>query len=153
MATVRQILAQKQHGRIHSISPDRTTYEALQIMAQHDIGAVAVLEHGRLIGLLTEREYARRIVLEGRKSRNTPVRDTMQTKLLVVEPSQSVEDCMTLMTEHHIRYLPVMEADRFIGLISIGDVVKSVIAQQASNLEHMERYISGGEYGVNFASP
>lgn len=148
MATVRQILAEKKHPQIFTITPERTTYEALQIMAERDIGAVAVMDHGKLVGLLTEREYARRIVLEGKKSRNTPVRETMQAKVLVVDPDQTVEDCMTLMTDHHIRYLPVIEEGRFIGLISMGDVVKTVIAQQARSLEHLERYISGGEYGV-----
>ena len=148
MAIVRQILANKRQGQVHSISPERTTYEALQIMAQYDIGAVAVVEGNKLIGLLTEREYARRIVLEGKKSRNTPVRDTMMTRLLTVDPDQTIEDCMGLMTDHHIRYLPVIEDGKFVGIISIGDVVKTVIAQQARSLEHLERYISGGEYGV-----
>jgi CBS domain-containing protein len=148
MATVRQILSGKKSLQVHTIAPERTTYEALQIMARHDLGCVAVIEAGKLVGLLTEREYARRIVLEGKKSRNTPVRDTMLKKFLVVDPDQTVEDCMALMTDHHIRYLPVIEEGRFVGIISIGDIVKTVIAQQARSLEHLERYISGGEYGM-----
>ena len=147
MATVRQILESKKPRVIVTVEPEKTTYEALQLMAEHDIGCVAVLEGGKLIGLLTEREYARRIVLEGKKSRSTPVRETMLSKLLVVDPDKTVEDCMKLMTEKHIRYLPVIDEGRFVGLISVGDVVKAVIAQQAKNIEHLERYITGGEYG------
>lgn len=148
MATVRQILDLKNNRDIYWIDPGRTTYEALQLMAAKDIGAVAVLKQGRLVGLLTERDYARRIVLEGKKSRNTPVRDTMCTRLYSVGPDKTVEDCMALMTDKHIRYLPVIESEKFVGLISMGDVVKTVIAEQQQNLEHLERYISGGEYGV-----
>ncbi len=148
MATVRQILDLKKKREIYWIDPDRTTYEALQIMASKDIGAVAVLDQGRLVGLLTERDYARRIVLEGKKSRNTPVRDTMCSRLYTVDPDKTVEDCMAIMTDNHIRYIPVMDNDEFVGLISMGDVVKTVIAEQQQSLEHLERYISGGEYGV-----
>lgn len=148
MATVRQILEGKQRRELYWIEPERTTYEALQIMAEADIGAVAVLDSGKLIGLLTEREYARRIVLEGKKSRNTPVRDTMNKNLMAVTPDTTVEECMRIMTDKHIRYLPVIEDGKLTGLISIGDVVKTVIALQQANLEHMERYIAGGEYGV-----
>ncbi len=147
MATVRQLLESKTPRPLITISPDQTTYEALKLMADHDIGAVAVMEHGRLVGLLTEREYARRIVLEGKKSRNTPVRETMIDKLLVVDPDKTIEDCMNLMTSKKIRYLPVIENSEMVGLVSIGDVVKSMIAKQQSDLEHMTRYIQGGEYG------
>lgn len=147
MATVRQLLDSKTPRPIVTISPEKTTYDALKLMAEHDIGAIAVMEHGRLVGLLTEREYARRIVLEGKKSRNTPVRETMIEKLLVVDPDKTVEDCMSLMTERKIRYLPVIEGSEFIGLVSIGDVVRALIVKQQRDLEHMERYIHGGEYG------
>lgn len=148
MATVRQILEFKSPRIIVTISPEATTYEALQLMARHNIGCVAVTENDRLVGLLTEREYARRIVLEGKKSRHTPVRETMIDKLLVVDPDKTVEDCMKLMSDKHIRYLPVIEGEQFVGIISVGDIVKTVIAQQRQNIEHLERYISGGEYGT-----
>ena len=148
MATVSQILAAKPDRPLVSIHPGKTTYEALQLMAQYDIGAVAVIENDRLVGLVTEREYARRIVLEGKKSRNTPVRDTMQNRLLVVDPQMTTADCMTLMTRNHIRYLPVLDSGHFIGIVSIGDVVKALLADQQRNIEDLERYIQGGEYGV-----
>ena len=148
MSTVRQLLEHKNRPEIHSIAPDRTTYEALQIMADHEIGAVAVLDgQGNLQGLLTERDYARRIVLEGKKSRHTPVRDTMRTKLSPVHPDTSIRECMSLMTRNKERYLPVMEGSRLIGLVSIGDVIKTMLIEQESNVEHLTRYITGGDYG------
>jgi CBS domain-containing protein len=147
MVTVRQLLESKQDKRIFTISPNETTYEALKIMAEHNVGAVVVMENNRLAGLVSEREYSRRIALEGKSSKLTPVRETMNTKLLVIDPDKTVEDCMALMTDKHIRYLPVIEDNHFIGIVSIGDVVKSIIAQQKRNIEHLERYVTGGEYG------
>jgi CBS domain-containing protein len=147
MATVRQILDLKTPRVVVTLSPDATNYEALQLMAKHNIGCVAIVENERLVGLLTEREYARRIVLQGKTSRHTPIRETMIDKLLVVDPDKTVEDCMKLMSDKHIRYLPVIDKDEFVGIVSIGDVVKTMLAQQRQNIEHLERYISGGEYG------
>ncbi|MDX2111856.1 MAG: CBS domain-containing protein [Verrucomicrobiota bacterium] len=143
MRTVRDILSTKTINQIYSISPDLPTYDALKLMAEKDVGAIAVVQNGKLLGLLTEREYARRIVLEGKASRHTPVGDTMNTRLVFVDPAQSLEECMTLMTEKKMRYLPVMENGNFIGLVSIGDVVKNVIIDYKYNVEQLERYISG----------
>ncbi|MEQ9824356.1 MAG: CBS domain-containing protein [Puniceicoccaceae bacterium] len=148
MNTVRNILDQKIPHVSITISPDKTTFEALELMDKHDVGAILVMENNKLVGLFTERDYSRKVILMGRASRETPVRDTMLDKLLVVPPSMSVEDCMKLMTEKRIRYLPVMEEDRFIGIVSIGDVLKSVLNAQAQSINHLERYITGGDYGV-----
>ncbi len=145
MRTVRDILNSKSSNVIYSIDPELPTYEALKMMAQHDVGAIAVIKDGKLLGLLTEREYARRIVLEGKTSRHTPVGETMNKRLVYVDPSQSLEDCMALMTQKKMRYLPVMEKEKFIGLISIGDVVKNVIIDYKYNLEQLERYITGAQ--------
>ncbi len=148
MSTVRILLKHKGSATIHAISPDSTTYEALQIMADHDIGAVTVMEGGRLLGLLTEREYARRIVLEGRKSRHTPVRETMRINLHTVNADTPIRECMRLMTHHKIRYLPVKDGEQLIGLVSIGDVIKSLLIEQESNVEHLQKYITGCDYGI-----
>lgn len=148
MATVRHLLETKSSNEIVSISPERTTYDALKLMAEKDIGAVAVIENGKLIGLLTEREYARRIVLEGKKSRNTPVRETMNPEIITVDPDTTVDTCMQLMTVKRRRYIAVIDSGDLIGLVSIGDVVKQVIVQQQTNIENLERYITGSEYGV-----
>ncbi len=143
MNTVRQLLDTKTRPSLVTIAPDRSTYEALQLMARHDIGAVLVLAQGRLAGILTEREYARRIVLEGRTSRHTPVHDTMCANFPHITPETDLEECMGLMTDRRVRYLPVMEEERLVGLISIGDVVKSLLEQQRANIDHLERYITG----------
>ena len=144
MTTVRKLLDDKSHQSLVTIAPDRSTYEALQIMAEKDIGAVIVMENGQYLGLLTEREYARRIVLHGKTSRHTPVGETMNRSLPSVSADTTLDDCMALMTEQRVRYLPVFENNELIGVVSIGDVVKNVIANQALNIDHLERYITGG---------
>jgi len=143
MLTVRQLLAAKPSGDVHSIDPDRSTYEALQMMAEHNIGAVLVRSGGELLGILTEREYARRIALEGKKSRHTPVRDTMNPNLVTVGPDTTLDECMNLMTDERTRYLPVLEDGRLVGLISIGDVVKGIIEEQRININQLQTYING----------
>lgn len=141
--TLQQILQRKPSQRIISIGMDASTYEALQLMAEHDIGAIAVMEGAQLRGILTEREYARKIVLHGKASRHTPVRDTMATRFPRVPLQASVSDCMVLMTESRFRYVAVMEDERLLGLLSIGDLVKSVISEQQASIEHLQRYITG----------
>lgn len=148
MRTVRQLLSQKSHQRIIVIAPDRSTYEALQLMAQFDIGAVAVVKDGRLLGLMTEREYARKIVLQGKASRNTPVGELMLSPVACVGPDQTLDHCMALMSEKHVRYLPVLEEGHLVGMVSIGDVVKNVMIEQKISIENLERYITGGEFGM-----
>lgn len=147
MRTVQQILAAKASSEMVSITPDRSTYEALQLMAEKDIGAVAVMAGGVYLGLMTEREYARQIVLKGRASRNTPVGELMQTGIPTVGPGQTIEECMSIMTERRTRYLPVFEGERLAGLISIGDVVKNLLTEYRSQVDNLNRYITGGDFG------
>ena len=141
--TAQNLLSSKQRPEIYAVSPDQSTYEALQLMAAKDVGAVCVLEEGRLLGILTERDYARKIVLHGKTSRHTPVFDTMNRDFPRIEPGASLDDCMRLMSERRVRYVAVLEGEHLFGLISIGDIVKHIIAQQAASIEHLERYISG----------
>ncbi len=141
--TAQQLLNSKQDKTIFSVSPDQSTYEALQLMAAKNIGAVAVIEEGHLIGLLTEREYARKIVLHGKASRHTPVFDTMKRDFPRVSPETTIEECMKLITDLHSRYVAVMEDGAFLGLISTGDILKHIIVSQQENIEHLKRYIRG----------
>ena len=141
--TAQNLLSSKQRPEVFAVSPDQSTYEALQLMAAKDVGAVCVIEEGRLLGILTERDYARKIVLHGKTSRHTPVFDTMNRDFSSVGPGTSLDDCMRLMSERRVRYVAVMDGDKLLGLISVGDIVKHIIAQQAANIEHLERYITG----------
>ncbi|MGA1204612.1 MAG: CBS domain-containing protein [Opitutales bacterium] len=141
--TAKTLLSSKGNKEIYSVSPNQSTFEALQLMATKDIGAVVVMEEGKLLGILTEREYARKIVLFGKTSRHTPVFDTMNRDYPKVAPDTPIKECMQIITDRHFRYLAVTKDDEFLGLISIGDIVKHIIAQQAASIEHLERYISG----------
>ena len=139
---VKDILNAK--GRqVWSVSPDDTVFKALEIMAERDIGAVLVMEGNELQGILSERDYARKVILLGRASRNTPVKEIMTTQVETISPEASIDRCMTSMTEKHIRHLPVVEGGQVVGVISIGDVVKAVIEEQAFLLDQMEAYITG----------
>jgi len=122
-------------------------YEALELMAEKNIGAVLVLDADRVVGIFSERDYARRVALRGRSSRTTPIYEVMTSKVFYVRPDHTIEECMALMTEKRIRHLPVMENDRLIGIISIGDVVKAMISQQQFIIEQLEHYITGGRIG------
>lgn len=144
MTTAIQLLNSKRLHSLISISPNQSTYEALQLMAEKDIGAITVMENGKLLGVLTEREYARKIVLHGKTSRVTPVSETMNTNYPRVHPTASIEDCMQLMTDNRFRYVAVMDGDEIYGLISIGDVVKDVIANQQASIDALQQYITGG---------
>jgi len=148
MNTVQNILDSKIPHVSISISPEKTTYQALELMAKHDVGAILVMENEKLLGLFTERDYSRKVILVGRSSRETPVRETMVDKLLVVPPSMTIQECMKLMTEKRMRYLPVMDGDKFLGIVSIGDVLKAVMNAQAQSIDHLERYITASDYGV-----
>lgn len=142
MTTIRQVLANK-GPEVTTIGPDETVFRAIEIMAERDIGALVVEENQVPVGLLSERDYAREVILKGRSSRDTPIRDVMVADFARVTPDQTVEDCMTLMTDKRIRHLPVMEDGRLIGLVSIGDLVKSVIDQQKSTIEQLVDYVRG----------
>jgi CBS domain-containing protein len=142
MFSVRQILAEKGHG-VHHIAPDATVLDALQQMARSDVGALVVLEHGEIVGLVSERDYARKVVLAGRHSDATLVREIMHEKPVCVRSTQSIEDCMRLITEHRTRHLPVVENGQIAGVVSIGDVVKAIIADREATIEELQQYIQG----------
>lgn len=140
MVSVRQLLNRK-GSEVLSISPKATVRDAITLMATRNIGALPVMEDDALLGIITERDYARNVILKGRSSKDTCVDEVMSTGLTTVRPDQSITDCMELMTEKRIRHLPVIEEDRVVGIISIGDVVMAVISNQASMIEHLEGYI------------
>lgn len=142
MATVRELLTIKGH-EIWSIAPQATAYEALQLMSEKDVGALLVVEKGKLVGIFSERDYARKVVLEGRSSRDTNVDQLMSHEVLYVEPQNSTEDCMALMTAKRVRHLPVMENNQLIGIVTIGDVVKQAIADRQFAIHQLEKYITG----------
>ena len=142
METVGQLLRAKGHD-VWSVSPGASVYEALELMAEKNIGAVLVVDQGRLVGIMSERDYARKVILKGRFSRDTPVREIMTERVVYVRPEQTLGQCMALMTEKRIRHLPVMANDQLIGVISIGDVVKAIISDQEFIIEQLETYITG----------
>ncbi len=145
MDTIRQLLRDKgEREHVWSVSPDATVYEALQLMAEKDIGAVLVTEGEKLVGIFSERDYARKVILHDRSSRETRVREIMTPEVVCVSPEQSVEECMALMTTRRIRHLPIVEEGGHVtGVISIGDVVKAVIDDQAQLISHLHAYILG----------
>ncbi len=142
MKTITDLLESK--GRdIWSVGPDATVYEAIELMAGKGIGALMVMDNDRPVGIISERDYARKVILQGRSSSETPVRDIMTSRIIHTSPDSSVEDCMVLMTGNNIRHLPVMEDNQLVGMVSIGDLVKATIDEQKSTIEQLERYISG----------
>lgn len=141
MQTVGQLIKSKPNRDLITIGPDATVFQALQLMAEHDVGALLVMEMGDVLGIFSERDYARRIVLQGKTSAGTLIRDIMTSKVLYVGPSQTVGECMALMSEKRIRHLPVMDADKAIGMVSIGDLVKATIAEQELVIEQLVSYI------------
>ena len=126
-----------------SIAPQATVYEALQKMSDKDAGAMLVIDDGNLVGIFTERDYARKLILKGRFSRDTAVSELMTQEVLYVEPQNSIEDCMVLMTNKRVRHLPVLDDEQLIGIVTIGDVVKQIISDQESTIRHLEKYITG----------
>ena len=140
MKTVQQMLDGKKH-RLLSIAPEATVYDALELMAQNDVGALVVLDGERLAGIFSERDYARKVILFGKSSKETLVREIMTDKVLCVRLDQSVDQCMALMTDKRVRHLPVLDHKKVIGVISIGDVVKEVISEQQFVIEQLEQYI------------
>ena len=140
MKSVRDLLAGKGTD-VWSIAPDKTVYDALSMMADRGIGAVLVVEGARLVGILSERDYARQVILKGKASKDTPVREIMTTKLIHVTPDHTIDDCMAIMTNSRIRHLPVLTGENLVGILSIGDVVKAVISEKQSHIEQLEDYI------------
>lgn len=143
--TVNQLLRSK-GSDVWSVKPETSVFEALQVMAEKNVGALVVLEGTELKGIFSERDYARKVILHGKSSKDTPVYETMTVKVDCVSPSDSVRECMARMTDKHIRHLPVIEGGRVTGLISIGDVVKAIISDQEFMIEQLESYIAGGSY-------
>ena len=142
MKTVAQLLRGKGHD-VLSVAPETPVFDALQVMAEKNVGALLVLERRRLIGIFTERDYARKVILKGKSSKEIPVREIMSTHVLYVRPHQTIDDCMALMTDKRVRHLPVMDEDQLVGLISIGDVVKAIISEQEFIIEQLQNYIKG----------
>ena len=142
MASIRQLLDSKGH-EVWTIDPDESVFQAIERMADKQIGALVVMRDDELVGIVSERDYARKVILKNRSSRQTPVRDIMTSKVYCARPGHSVEECMALMSEKRVRHLPVLDGDRVDGMISIGDLVKSIIAQQRFVIEQLENYIHG----------
>ena len=142
MATVRQLLKEKGPD-VWTVKPDASVYHAIQVMAEKGIGALVVVEGDKPVGMFTERDYARDVILKGKSSPKTPVRDVMTKRVICVGPDQTVEECMAIMTEKHLRHLPVLEEESLAGMVSIGDLVKSIIADQKFTIEQLESYIRG----------
>ncbi|MBE2239561.1 MAG: CBS domain-containing protein [Caldilineaceae bacterium] len=140
MATVKQILEGKGY-QVWTITADQTVYNALRLMGEKEIGALAVVEGGTLVGILSERDYARKVVLQGKTSRETLIREIMTSPAISIRPDQSVAECMTLMTDRRVRHLPVLDNSKLIGMISLGDLVKSVIDEQQFTIKQLEGYI------------
>ena len=140
MKSLKQLLDAK-GGQIFSIGPDAKVIEALQIMAQKDVGALVVMDGGKLAGILSERDYARKVILRGKSSQDVPVREIMTADVHTVDPSKTIEECMALVTRRRFRHLPVVEDGQLIGVISIGDLVKEVIAEQEETIKQLESYI------------
>jgi CBS domain-containing protein len=143
MATIRQLLLDK-GNKVHSIGPEDTVYDAIRKMADESIGSLVVMDGGKIVGIITERDYARNVVLKGRASPATRVRDIMEPRVLYAKPDQSVEECMAIMTDKRVRHLPVIEQEKAIGLISIGDLVKNIISHQKFIIDQFEHFIRGG---------
>ncbi|MBA1202222.1 CBS domain-containing protein [Pseudomonas capeferrum] len=144
MKTVEEILKRKsQHHSVHTIGPDDTVLDAVKQLAENNIGALPVVDGNDVVGIVSERDYARKLVLRGRSSAATPVREIMSSPVVTVDKKDSLDFCMNLMTDRHLRHLPVVEDGQLIGLLSIGDLVKETIAEQASLIRQLEQYIRG----------
>jgi CBS domain-containing protein len=140
--TISEILNHK-GTNVYSIAPDAMVFDAIQLMSDKNVGALLVIDRGRLIGILSERDYTRKVALKGKSSKQTPVREILSGQVIRISPSHSIEDCMRLMTEHRIRHLPVLNGDEIMGIISIGDLVNWIISAQTNTIYQLQTYISG----------
>ena len=143
MKTARQVLDEKGH-EVASILPGDSVLDAIRVMAEKGIGSLVVIDNGRLAGIISERDYARKVVLQGKSSDTTPVKDIMTSRVIYARPDQTVQECMAVMTDKRIRHLPVMDGDQLIGIISSGDLIKSMISEQQFIIEQLENYIAHG---------
>jgi CBS domain-containing protein len=146
--TVKQILAEKGH-EVWTISPKTTVFEALKSMSEKGVGALVVLDDIEVVGVFSERDYARKVILEGKSSKDLPVEEIMTRRVICVKPENTTDECMALMTDKHIRHLPVVEKDELVGIISIGDIVKAIISQQEFVIEQLGNYITGAYLPVS----
>ena len=144
--TIKQLLNEKGND-VCTIAPDKTVYEALEMMADKNVGALIVLEEGAVVGIFSERDYARKVVLKGKLSKEALIRDMMTTEVCYVTPEKNIEECMALFSNKHIRHLPVLENDQLVGIISIGDAVNKIISEQKFEISELENYISGVSAG------
>ena len=143
MKSVANILKSKADPTVYTVAPDASVFDALKLMAERSIGALVVMQGEHVVGIITERDYARKVILMARSSKVTPVRDIMTSSVMYVRPDQASDECMVLMTENRLRHLPVMDGGKLVGLVSIGDLVKDIISEQKFIIEQLEHYITG----------
>ena len=152
MKSIRQMLETK-GTQVFSITSDSSVYDALQVMAKKGVGALLVIDNNKLLGIFSERDYARKMVLKGKTSKDTPVRDIMTTNVITLSIDNTAQDCMSLMTDKRVRHLPIMEKGKVVGVLSIGDLVKETIAQQEFLINQLIRYIKGEEFNHSDSAP
>jgi CBS domain-containing protein len=150
--TIEQVLRAKGHDYF-AVKPNATAYEALEFMAEKNIGALLVVDDGRLAGVFSERDYARKVILKGKSSKSTTVGELMSSPPICGDPALTIRDCMALMTINHIRHLPIMEKGVIVGLVSLGDVVKTVVCEQDSTIQTLENYVTGNDYRARLYCP